>query len=117
VRHFGGQTTPMREWIYGPGQGNPQGLEALYTQRYERHNREVRDYFKDRPEDLLELNITLNEGWEKLCPFLGLPVPKTAFPHSNKAADREDRNVVTKTFRKLVRHFGRASAKADLRKP
>jgi len=84
VNHFGERTTPMREWIYGVG--SPLGNEALYRERYQRHNREVREYFRDRPGDLLELRITEGEGWDRLCPFLDKPLPATAFPHANKRA-------------------------------
>jgi 3'-phosphoadenosine 5'-phosphosulfate (PAPS) 3'-phosphatase len=43
----------------------------------------VRKYFKDRPQDLLIMNVTAGEGWEKLCPFLGQPVPDIPFPKAN----------------------------------
>jgi Sulfotransferase domain len=88
VRHFGGETTPMRELIYGRGKGDPKGNEALYVARYERHNAEVREYFKGRS-DLLVIDVTAGDGWEKLCPFLGSPTPAVAFPHFNVAEGRE----------------------------
>lgn len=88
VHYFGDRSTPMREWIYGPGHGSPLGNEALYVERYERHNADVRAYFRDRPADLLEIAITEGEGWEKLCPFLGHPVPAAPFPHANKGESR-----------------------------
>jgi hypothetical protein len=47
---------------------------------YHRHMEDVRRYFRGRA-DLLEMNISAGEGWEKLCPFLGLPVPPVPFPH------------------------------------
>ena len=86
VRHFGTENTPMREWIYGVG--SPQGNEETYIDRYERHNREVAEYFKDRPHDFLTLCITEGEGWEKLCPFLGREVPAIDFPHVNVRSNR-----------------------------
>ncbi len=43
----------------------------------------VKEYFRDRPQDLLILDITGGEGWEKLCPFLGRPVPDIPFPKAN----------------------------------
>lgn len=46
--------------------------------------KEVKDYFKNRPDDLLIMNICAGDGWEKLCPFLGFPIPKEKFPHANK---------------------------------
>ena len=47
---------------------------------YEKHVRDVAGYFRDRPRNLLVLDICAGEGWDKLCPFLGMPVPATAFP-------------------------------------
>jgi hypothetical protein len=58
-----------------------------FTDAYYRHHDDVRRYFKDRPGDLLEMNITEGDGWEKLCPFLGLPIPTQPFPHKNKRTD------------------------------
>ena len=79
VRFFGEKTTPMREWIYGAG--SPVGSEDLYRARFERHNQEVVEYFRDRPGDLLVLRITEGEGWPELCSFLGRPLPEEPFPH------------------------------------
>ena len=84
---FSEEETPMREWIYGVG--NPKGNEDVYVARYERHNREVREYFKGRGKDLLVLDITASEGWGKLCPFLGKPIPPVRFPCTNTTSDRE----------------------------
>jgi len=83
VGHFGDLSTPMREWIYD-GHGAPRGNEDAYLERFERHNREVREYFSARPGDLLEMNVEEGDGWESLCRFLGLPVPDEPFPHQNK---------------------------------
>jgi Sulfotransferase domain len=57
---------------------------AKFTAGYHRHHADVRRYFADRPGDLLEMNIIEGDGWEKLCPFLGLPLPDQAFPHFNQ---------------------------------
>jgi hypothetical protein len=54
---------------------------AKFISAYERHVADVRRYFHDRPNDLLEMDIAGGDGWEKLCPFLGLPVPAVPFPH------------------------------------
>jgi hypothetical protein len=43
--------------------------------------RDVQEYFKDRPADLLVMNICAGEGWEKLCPFLNRDaIPSRDFP-------------------------------------
>ena len=86
VGHFGTTDTPMRAWIYGVG--HPQGHETLYLKRYEQHNRDVQAHFKHRPADLLVMDFAAGDGWEKLCPFLGCKIPKSPFPHVNKATER-----------------------------
>jgi hypothetical protein len=47
------------------------------------HYRAVTEYFADRPQDLLIMNICAGDGFERLAPFLGLPIPAEAFPHKN----------------------------------
>lgn len=82
VDYFKGETTPMREYIYGVG--DPLGNESVYLERYRKHNQNVKEYFGSR-EDFLVLRITEGEGWDKLCDFLGLPRPPLEnFPHSRK---------------------------------
>ena len=78
--HFEGlEHDPMQELLYGPP-GQP--AEA-YKARVRRHNDEVRDYFRDRRDDLLVIDISQDPRWEPVCAFLGKPVPARSFPHSN----------------------------------
>lgn len=106
VRHFGRTDEPMREWIYGPGCGHPRGNEDVYIERYERHNREVQDYFKDRPGDFLSVDITAGNGWEALCPFLGHEIPDIPFPYDNQASiRRQPAYVAAAVGRRLRRVF------------
>lgn len=62
---------------------------------YDLHVRNVRDYFRDRPESLLVLNICAGEGWELLCPFLGRSIPNVPFPHlaARSGANRRSRDA------------------------
>ena len=55
-----------------------------FARAYEEHERGVREYFRERPGDLLVMDICAGDGWEKLCPFLGLPAPPAPFPHANE---------------------------------
>jgi hypothetical protein len=82
VNHFTSDDTAMREWIYGIG--HPKGNESTYLLRYQRHNQEVINYFKDRKEDLLTVSWEKGDEWERICTFLGEAVPKAAFPHANR---------------------------------
>lgn len=57
--------------------------EERWIYLYRKHIDDVRKYFAGRVHALLEINICNGEGWEKLCPFLGEEMPKTAFPKQN----------------------------------
>lgn len=57
---------------------------------YDRHEAEVRRYFANRCDDLLIMDVTASDGYEKLCPFLGMPTIDEPFPRSNSATSRED---------------------------
>lgn len=63
------------------------GTDVFDAQRfasgYARFVDGVREYFKDRPQDLLIINVAGGEGWEQLCPFLGRAVPDVPFPKAN----------------------------------
>lgn len=80
--HFGTQTTPMRELIYGTG--SPVGNEEAYISRFQQHEREVQEFFASQKGRLLILRITDGEGYEKLCPFLEHEIPNKSFPWANK---------------------------------
>jgi 3'(2'), 5'-bisphosphate nucleotidase len=57
--------------------------DAHFRQGYAKFVGEVATYFRDRPNDLLIIDVTAGEGWEKLCPFLGKPIPDLPFPKAN----------------------------------
>jgi hypothetical protein len=68
-----------RAVTYGINSFSKQRLEYVY----QRHEIEVREYFVNRPESLLIINITAGDGWQKLCKFLDLPNPEQPFPWEN----------------------------------
>jgi hypothetical protein len=55
----------------------------LYIRRYEEHNRAVLSYFKNRPADLLVLNVAEPEAMKKLLTFLGYAYSGQEMPHVN----------------------------------
>jgi len=59
-----------------PWELDPEKQRVLWAE----HTQRVRKYFEARPDDLLIFRICAGEGWERLCPFLGLPVRKDLFP-------------------------------------
>lgn len=55
-----------------------------WEEAYHAFDRRVRRFFEDKPDDrFLEVNICAGDGWEKLCPFLGVNTPDHSFPHKN----------------------------------
>lgn len=48
------------------------------------HHEAVKEYFKDRPDDIIEFDVTNADKWEKLCRFLSVKVPNQPFPVDNK---------------------------------
>ena len=102
--HFGQDDTPMREWIYGVG--HPRGNEEIYRARFDAHYREVREYFADRPDDLLTLDVSRGGGWTQLCDFLGYEVPDVPFPHRN-VKDRHARRRLMRRSRGRLDAIGR----------
>jgi hypothetical protein len=67
---------------------------------YLRHNREITEYFDGR-DCFLVMNLEEGDGWEKLCPFLDLPIPDFPFPHSNRQNYR-----LPETFLPVIRRLG-----------
>lgn len=67
----------LRSAVYGCYNFDPKRFSDVY----DRYVREVMEFFKDRPEDLLILDVCSGEGFEKLAPFLDRPVPSEPFPH------------------------------------
>jgi 3'-phosphoadenosine 5'-phosphosulfate (PAPS) 3'-phosphatase len=57
--------------------------EDKFRAGYKKFTEGVFQYFMDRPDDLLVIDITRGEGWEKLCPFLDKPLQTIPFPKSN----------------------------------
>lgn len=104
LRHFGGKSTSMREWIYGVG--DPIGNEDRYRTIYDRHNQEVLDHFADRPGDLLVFEITKGAGWGELCAFLSVGQPPIPFPHANDHQNRRFDRRIQRRFRRVISRLG-----------
>ncbi|MBE7436825.1 MAG: hypothetical protein HS115_00100 [Spirochaetales bacterium] len=69
----------LRATVYGIYTYSRQRLRNVHRQ----HEKDVREYFKDK-DNLLIMDITRGDGWDRLCPFLGLPVIDAPFPYVNK---------------------------------
>lgn len=65
--------------------------EEYFSILYDNHVRNIKHYFRDRPNDLLIIDICGGEGWGKLCPFLEKDIPSIKFPDKSKSPSSEDK--------------------------
>ncbi len=61
-----------------------------WTREYHDHHRKVADHFAGRG-DLLVMDITSGDGYEVLCPFLGVEVRSEPFPVRHRATNAAPR--------------------------
>ncbi|MFC1718814.1 sulfotransferase family protein [Candidatus Poribacteria bacterium] len=76
----------MTEYIFACVYGSIKFNKERYSYVYNRHVSEVMDYFDERKDDLLVMDICGGDGWDKLCPFLNIPEPAEDFPYINKSS-------------------------------
>lgn len=88
-----------------------------WKNEWKKHHEDVFKYFKNKPEDLLVIDITKGEGWKKLCSFLNVPIPQKPFPKSNKTnlykrvsekfpSIKNILNQIRKLYKRLKRIWG-----------
>lgn len=85
---FAWQEHPIFDQMHQALYGRTTFDEAVFAEARTRHDREVREYFADRPGDLLVFDLFAGDGFEKLAPFLGKELPKRLFPHRNQQQSR-----------------------------
>ena len=100
-RHF----REFLEFITACAYGVHQYQRNRFMYVYDRHLRDVREYFRHRPSDLLILDVCGGEGWERLCPFLRVPVPARPFPVANRREEKLARSAWMQTLDEAVRDF------------
>lgn len=95
--------TNLKQLAYG--YEKPNGLKKEHIYLYEKHNQEVRQYFKGRDQDFLEVCWETGDKWEEICSFLGHSIPKTKFPWINKSPNLWDKLIVypKRTLKKILK--------------
>jgi hypothetical protein len=64
--------------------------KQILIDHYNFHNQMVRDYFRNRPQDFLVLNVAEKGAYPKLCNFLGRPCAREEFPWENKTKPQRE---------------------------
>jgi hypothetical protein len=102
--YFEMRNLPLFKYIYGFE--NPVGHEKTFVERFERHNREVIEYFKDRPDDLLVLDVSEAGAVQKIGDFLGKATSYIKMPHKNVSLHGPVNNEI-KTFKKQWKTYNK----------
>jgi Sulfotransferase domain len=79
LREPGPEATYMsaiHERLYGTAGFDPDRFSTAYDD----YQRRVGEHFRERPADLLTVDICGGDGWDPLCGFLNAPIPRTEFP-------------------------------------
>lgn len=61
--------------------------EALWRRALSRQRDKIGEMFRERPRDLLTMDLFAGDGWPELCAFLGKPVPDLPFPNISRRSD------------------------------
>lgn len=64
--------------------GTTQFDEDTFRKVYQQHIDDVKAFYDNDSHRLLIMDIPAGDGWEKLCPFIGVDVPNIPFPFANK---------------------------------
>ena len=72
--------------LYNTPVDDPYKKDVL-IEHYTNYNNEVKTYFKDKPEDLLVLNVSKKGAMKKLADFLNKEALSDEFPWENKTQD------------------------------
>ncbi len=57
----------------------------IFSIKWDAYHEDTFNYFENRSDDLLVIDIDKEYDWEQLCTFLNVPIPKKQFPFLNKS--------------------------------
>lgn len=93
---------PFEDWIksvivmekqqkrldYNTNDGEQARVQVLVNS-YFTFKEEIRDFFKDKTNSYLEIDICGGDGWIKLCKFLEREIPNVPFPYLGKSSTKK----------------------------
>ncbi len=78
---FAKRTQEMHHALYGQSHFDTE----VFREAFRRHNTQVKEYFADRPDDLLVIDIAQDDKWTPICSFLEVDPPREPFPHKHSS--------------------------------
>jgi len=76
-----GYSKPSRGWV----------IQVMLG--VEKHQVNVMEHFKSRPNQLLVMCMDYDDRWGRLCNYLGKPIPNTPFPEKNRTKLIKKHNI------------------------
>lgn len=76
----------VNQFVYGINEDNLHD-EKKYKSYYLKYNSQIKEYFKNRPNDLLVINLSDSSAMKRLCYFLGIEFTGQVMPHLNKSQE------------------------------
>jgi hypothetical protein len=84
VSHWVEHKPHMRD-VYALHLGGGVFERERFLAHYRAYREEVLGYFREvAPDRLLVMDPERGDGWDLLCPFLGVSIPSRPFPHANR---------------------------------
>lgn len=83
---YKGRPWHINRLVSNTPEDDPYNKEIL-MKRYVTHNEEVKKYFRNRPDDLLVLNVADENAYHDLCEFLNIEKKRDTFPWKNRTSD------------------------------
>ena len=83
-----GTSQPFSHQIHEAIYGRRDFDRNVFLKRYFDHNEQVCGYFKDKPNKLLVMDMSAGDGWDELCPFLGVRKPDCDYPRKFVTKDK-----------------------------
>jgi hypothetical protein len=80
---FKGRPYYTRFKMHDVPENDPYNKDVLIDY-YKTHNKNVKDYFRHRPDDLLVINLKDPEDYIRFCSFIGGRPLRNGFPWENK---------------------------------
>jgi len=116
VSHWIGVTKPRIAETYRLHLGAGSLDRDEMVRGYLAHNDRVQAHFAGT-DRLLVMDIEKGAGWEALCEFLGLAVPRVPFPHANRQAYTETDRLLFRNRRLEKRKWVCSQCGSDLPSP
>jgi len=105
IRYYQGRRIrPLRKWMFGE-HADPSSSEdaaRAWLAAYQKHNQSIKEYFAGQPDRLLAIDVIAGDGWEKICPFLGVEEPAQPFPHANETKPKTLGGKLLRKLQKLL---------------